>query len=114
QDGPREAPPIARRPVAPPAPPSPSVTRSAPTEGGDEAAPDTGAWRLGDGGIRFEDAAPAQPAAPQPPQQRAPQRPVEESTDTDPEGKRAAGNRDQEISVQDLLRRAREQGGQGQ
>ncbi|MFT3898640.1 MAG: MMPL family transporter [Gordonia sp. (in: high G+C Gram-positive bacteria)] len=128
-DAPAEPEPTLRRPPAV----TPSVTRSKPQpEPVDDAAPDTGAWRLGEGGIRFDNPAPTTPpptpsrqagpppqqrrpqqppAPPGPPPQQAPLAPEHGAHEVDPEGKRAAGNRDQEISVQDLLRRAREQGG---
>jgi hypothetical protein len=61
----------------------------------DASAPDTGSWRLGVGGIRLTDAT-------------APQA-FTSAEDPDADGKRAAGNRAKEISVQDLLRRSRDQ-----
>nr|WP_212763089.1 MMPL family transporter [Gordonia araii] len=110
---PRQAP-AQSQPVTPP--PTPRVSRRpvtpTPTS---EDTPDTGAWRLGEGGIRFEDATvPAAPPSPVTP----PITPASgfgqaeaEFDDDDQDGKRAAGNRgDQEISVQDLLRRARDKG----
>jgi len=64
-------------------------------------APDTGGWKLGEGGIRLTGGSASASAS--------------ASAETDPDdgdGKRAAGNRDQEISVQDLMRRSRGQDGQ--
>ena len=92
-------------PTPPPAPQVQSRIKRA-TESGERAgssagatsdasAPDTGSWRLGVGGIRLTDAT-------------APQA-FTSAEDPDADGKRAAGNRDKEISVQDLLRRSRDQ-----
>ncbi len=88
--------PSARNPVSSPIPapaPAPPTTPIPAPPAGD--TPDTGSWRLGEGGIRLSDAT-ANTAPPL----------------GDDDGKRAAGNRDQEISVQDLLRRARDEGRQ--
>ncbi|GED96147.1 MMPL family transporter [Gordonia crocea] len=113
-----EQPPVTARPAGPPqprvrrstrvAPTTAAVTPSGPnpatpavTPSGPNAAvpdaPDTGGWKLGEGGIRLTGGS------------------ASASAETDPDdgdGKRAAGNRDQEISVQDLMRRSRGQDGQ--
>ncbi|QKT08894.1 MMPL family transporter [Gordonia sp. X0973] len=112
-------PPAPAAPVAPTAPVTPTslvvpaAPRPVPAETDD--APDTGAWRLGKGGIRFE--AGGSSASGPTPAVRPSQPPVAPSStaapNSDDDGKRAAGNRDEEISVQDLMRRARGQDPQG-
>jgi RND superfamily putative drug exporter len=102
---PRRPAPIPPAPIIPAPPPIRPVQQPGPAQ--DSAAddtPDTGAWKLGNGGIRLgglDAPAPVQP----PPHAPAPVA----DEDDDADGKRAAGHRDREISVQDLLRRSRDQ-----
>lgn len=100
--GPNPVPaPPAPAPVAPVQPrvtPASEQASAATSATSDPSAPDTGSWRLGAGGIRLADASGT-----------APTTAFTAAEDPDADGKRAAGNRDKEISVQDLLRRSRDQ-----